>query len=247
MNFQQDKKKEVPKIQLFIPCFVDQLFPDSAVNMLQILKEAGLEVEYNTNQTCCGQPAFNSGFWDEASTIAKKWISDMEKYDLTVVSPSSSCVGFVRNYYQDIFPENENCQRISAKTFEFTEYLVDVLGKTDFNARLEAKAVYHDSCAALRECRIKEAPRKLLANVDKLTLLELPDADQCCGFGGTFSIKYEPISAAMAEKKVQHALSVGAEIIISSDLSCLMQLEGYISKHKLPIKTMYIADVLICR
>ena len=235
------------KIQLFIPCFVDQLFPDSAENMLKILKEAGLEVEYNPNQTCCGQPAFNSGFWDEASVVAKKWIEDMQKFYLTVVSPSSSCVGFVRNYYQDIFPDNESCQQISAKTYEFTEYLVDVLGKTDFKARLEAKAVYHDSCAALRECKIKEAPRKLLANVSGLTLLDLPDAEQCCGFGGTFSVKFEPISAAMAEKKVQQALSVAAEIIISSDLSCLMQLEGYISKHKLPIKTMYIADVLVCR
>ena len=124
------------KIQLFIPCFVDQLFPDSAENMFKILKEAGLEVEYNPNQTCCGQPAFNSGFWDEASVVAKKWIEDMQKYDLTVVSPSSSCVGFVRNYYQDIFPDNESCQQISAKTYEFTEYLVDVLGKTDFKARL---------------------------------------------------------------------------------------------------------------
>ena len=235
------------KIQLFIPCFVDQLFPESAINMLKILKEAELEVEYNPNQTCCGQPAFNSGYWNEAATVAKKWISDMQRYDSTIVSPSSSCVGFVRNYYGDIFPADENCQNLTGKTYEFTEYLVDVLGKTDFNAKLEANAVYHDSCAALRECKIKEAPRKLLSNVKGLNLVDLPDSEQCCGFGGTFSVKFEPISAAMAEKKVLNALSVGAEIIISSDLSCLMQLQGYISNKKLPIKTMYIADVLVCR
>ena len=235
------------KVQLFIPCFVDQLYPESAVNMFKILKEAGLEVEYNANQTCCGQPAFNSGFWQEAEDIAKKWLGDMQKYDLSIVSPSSSCVGFVRNFYQDIFPENENFQKITAKTYEFTEYLVDIIGKTDFGARLDARAVYHDSCAALRECKIKAAPRKLLENVKGLTLLDLPDADQCCGFGGTFSVKFEPISAAMAEKKVQHAISVGAEIIISADMSCLMQLQGYISIKKLPVKTMYIADVLVSR
>jgi len=232
---------------LFIPCFVDQLYPESAVNMFKILKEAGLEVEYNANQTCCGQPAFNSGFWHEAEDIAKKWLGDMQKYDLSIVSPSSSCVGFVRNFYQDIFPENENYQKITAKTYEFTEYLVDIIGKTDFGARLDARAVYHDSGAALRECKIKAAPRKLLENVKGLTLLDLPDADQCCGFGGTFSVKFEPISAAMAEKKVQHAISVGAEIIISADMSCLMQLQGYISIKKLPVKTMYIADVLVSR
>lgn len=235
------------KVQLFIPCFVDQLYPESAVNMFKILKEAGLEVEYNANQTCCGQPAFNSGFWQEAEDIAKKWLGDMQKYDLSIVSPSSSCVGFVRNFYQDMFPENENYKKITAKTYEFTEYLVDIIGKTDFGARLDAKAVYHDSCAALRECKIKAAPRKLLENVQGLTLLDLPDADQCCGFGGTFSVKFEPISAAMAEKKVLNAISVGADIIISADMSCLMQLQGYISNKNLPIKTMYIADVLVSR
>jgi L-lactate dehydrogenase complex protein LldE len=237
----------VSKIQLFIPCFVDQLFPESAINMMKILKEAGLEIEYNPNQTCCGQPAFNSGFWNEAASVAEKWVADMQKFDLTIISPSSSCVGFVRNYYEDIFPNDANYQKITAKTYEFTEYLADIVGKTDFNARLVAKAVYHDACAALRECKIKSAPRKLLANVKGLSLLELPDSEQCCGFGGTFSVKFEPISAAMAEKKVLNALSVGAEIIISSDLSCLMQLQGYISNKKLPIKTMYIADVLVCR
>lgn len=230
---------------MFIPCFVDQLYPDSALNMLKILKAAGLEVTYNSNQTCCGQPAFNSGFWNEASAVAEKWIADMKLSDLTIVSPSSSCVGFVRNYYSDIFPEDTKSQQISSKTYEFTEFLVDVIGKTDFGAKLEAKAVYHDSCAALRECKIKAAPRKLLENVEGLDLIELADADQCCGFGGTFSVKFEPISAAMAEKKVENALSVGADLIISADMSCLMQLQGYISNKKLPLKTMYIADVLV--
>jgi L-lactate dehydrogenase complex protein LldE len=232
---------------LFIPCFVDQLYPDSAMNMFKMLKSAGLEIEYNTNQTCCGQPAFNSGFWDETAVVAQKWIQDMQQSDLMVVTPSSSCVGFVRNYYSDIFPDDKNCEQIVAKTYEFTEFLVDVLGKTDFGARLEKKAVYHDSCAALRECKIKAAPRKLLEHVRGLTLLDLPDSEQCCGFGGTFSVKFEPVSVAMAEKKVQHALSVGAELIISADMSCLMQLQGYISQNNLPLETMYIADVLASR
>ena len=232
---------------MFIPCFVDQLYPDSAMNMFKMLKSAWLEIEYNTNQTCCGQPAFNSGFWGETAVVAQKWIQDMQQSDLMVVTPSSSCVGFVRNYYSDIFPDDKNCEQIVAKTYEFTEFLVDVLGKTDFGARLEKKAVYHDSCAALRECKIKAAPRKLLEHVRGLTLLDLPDSEQCCGFGGTFSVKFEPVSVAMAEKKVQHALSVGAELIISADMSCLMQLQGYISQNNLPLETMYIADVLASR
>jgi L-lactate dehydrogenase complex protein LldE len=235
------------KVQIFIPCFIDQLFPQTAVNMVKILRIAGCEVDYNSNQTCCGQPAFNSGFWDEAKTVAEKWVNDMTKLPFPIVSPSSSCVGFVRNYMCDMELNSNEYLNTKDQTFEFSEFLVNTLNKTDFGAVLNAKAVYHDSCAALRECKIHEAPRKLLANVKGLELFDLPDADQCCGFGGTFSVKFEPISAAMAEKKVQNALSVGAEYIISADLSCLMQLDGYIKKHKLPIKVMHIADLLVLK
>jgi L-lactate dehydrogenase complex protein LldE len=235
----------VKKIQLFVPCFVDQLFPATAVNMYKVLRATGLEVDYNPLQTCCGQPAFNSGYWQESAKVAEKWLNDMELLKLPIVSASTSCMGFVKNYICDMDLKHPAYNSIVSNIYEFSDFLVNVMNCTDFGAVLNTKAVYHDSCAALRECGIKEAPRKLLANVKGFDLLEMPDADQCCGFGGTFSVKYEPISAAMAEKKVQNAISVGAELIVSADLSCLMQLQGYISKHKLSIKTMHIADVLV--
>jgi len=212
--------------------------------MVKVLRKAGCEVDYNSNQTCCGQPAFNSGFWEEAKEVAEKWVADMAALSMPVVCPSASCVGFARNYMCDMDLSAKQYLRVKEQTFEFSEFLVNKLNVTDFGAKLATKAVYHDSCAALRECKIHAAPRKLLAQVQGLELLDLAESDQCCGFGGTFSVKFEPISVAMAEKKVENALAAGAEYIISGDLSCLMQLDGYIKNKKLPIKVMHIADVL---
>lgn len=234
------------KVQLFIPCFIDQLYPQTAFNMIKVLEKACCDVEYNTNQTCCGQPAFNAGFWEDAKPVAAKFIKDFEGTDY-VVAPSASCVGFVRNYYNTLFENSSNHNNVkdlAKRTFEFTEFLTNVLKIDNYGAELNAKATYHDSCAALRECKIKEGPRKLLAKVKGLDLVEMNDTSTCCGFGGSFAVKFESISIAMAEQKVNHALDTGAEYIISTDLSCLMHLQGYIDKKELDIKTMHIADVL---
>lgn len=234
------------KVQLFIPCFIDQLYPQTAFNMVKVLEKACCDVEYNTNQTCCGQPAFNAGFWEDAKPVAAKFLKDFEGTDY-VVGPSASCVGFVRNYYTTLFENSSlhnNVKDLAARTFEFTEFLTKVLNIDNYGAELNAKATYHDSCAGLRECKIKEGPRKLLAKVKGLELVEMNDTATCCGFGGSFAVKFESISIAMAEQKVNHALDTGAEYIISTDLSCLMHLQGYIDKKELPIKTMHIADVL---
>ncbi|MBA2250941.1 MAG: (Fe-S)-binding protein [Chitinophagaceae bacterium] len=234
------------KIQLFIPCFIDQLYPETAFNMVKVLEKACCEVSYNTNQTCCGQPAFNAGFWNEARTVATKFIKDFsgEEY---IVAPSASCVGFVKNYYSKLF-ENSSLHNqvkdISGRIFEFSSFLTDVLKIENFGATLNARATYHDSCAALRECNIKEGPRKLLSKVRGLELVEMNDNETCCGFGGTFAVKFESISVAMADQKVNHALATGAEYIISTDLSCLLQLESYIKAKNISLKTMHIADVL---
>jgi L-lactate dehydrogenase complex protein LldE len=234
------------KVQLFIPCFVDQLYPQTAFNMVKVLEKGGCEVHYNTNQTCCGQPAFNAGFWDEARVVAKKFLADFNTADY-IVAPSASCVGFVRNYYQQLF-ENGTSQneakQIGKRIFEFTEFLTEILKIKNFGARLPAKATYHDSCAALRECKIKTGPRELLSFVDGLELVEMNDNETCCGFGGTFSVKFESISIGMADQKTRNAQATGAEYIISTDLSCLMQIQGYIKAKELPMKTMHIADVL---
>ena len=234
------------KVQLFIPCFVDQLYPQTAFNMVKVLEKACCDVEYNTNQTCCGQPAFNAGFWEDAKQVATKFIKDFEGTDY-IVAPSASCVGFVRNYYNTLFENSSlhnNVKDLSKRIYEFTEFLTDVLRIDNYGAVLDAKATYHDSCAALRECKIKEGPRKLLGKVKGLELIEMADNETCCGFGGSFAVKFEAISIAMADQKVNHALATGAEYIISTDLSCLMHLDGYITKKELPLKTMHIADVL---
>ncbi len=234
------------KVQLFIPCFVDQLYPETAFNMVKVLEKACCDVAYNTNQTCCGQPAFNAGFLEEAKSVAAKFIKDFDTPDY-VVAPSASCVGFVRNYYGGLFENSSQhnlVKDLSKRIFEFTEFLTNILTIENFGAVLNAKATYHDSCAGLRECKIKEGPRALLKKVKGLELVEMLETGTCCGFGGTFSVKFEEISNAMADQKITHALNTGASHIISTDLSCLMHLDGIITKRALPLKTMHIADVL---
>jgi L-lactate dehydrogenase complex protein LldE len=234
------------KVHIFIPCFIDQLYPQTAFNMVKVLEKAACQVYYNPSQTCCGQPAFNAGYWDEAKAVCSKFLKDFETADY-IVSPSASCTGFVRNYYQQLYTESEAKERLTAlgkRMYEFTEFLTDVLHIENFGATLHARATYHDSCAALRECRIKDGPRKLLSHVKGLELTEMADNETCCGFGGSFAVKFNAISTAMADQKVSNALATGAQYIISTDMSCLMHIDGYIQGKNLPIKTMHIADVL---
>jgi L-lactate dehydrogenase complex protein LldE len=233
-------------IQLFIPCFVDQLFPETAFSMIRVLEKAGCTVQYNPDQTCCGQPAFNAGFQEDAKEVCIKFLKDFSGPDY-IVSPSASCTGFVRNYYPELFMDSSHkkeVKNLGKRIYEFSDFLVNVLHVQDFNARLEGKATYHDSCAALRECKIKKEPRVLLSNVKGLELMEMEDVETCCGFGGSFAVKFEAISIAMADQKVNHALNTGAEYLISTDISCLMHLDGYIRHKGLSLKTMHIADVL---
>lgn len=234
------------KVQIFIPCFIDQLYPETAFNMVKVLEKACCDVEYNTNQTCCGQPAFNAGFCDDAKKVAAKFITDFDTVDY-VVAPSASCVGFVKNYYAGLFDnssQHNQVKNLSTRIFEFSEFLTSVLKIENFSAELNVKATYHDSCAALRECKIKEGPRKLLQRVKGLELVEMNETETCCGFGGTFAVKFGAISAAMADQKIKNALLTGATHIISTDLSCLMHLQGIITKNDFPLTTMHIADVL---
>ncbi|MEO7924658.1 MAG: (Fe-S)-binding protein [Chitinophagaceae bacterium] len=234
------------KVQLFIPCFVDQLYPETAFNMVKVLEKAGCTVSYNAAQTCCGQPAFNAGFWDEAKPVCSKFIKDFSGTEC-IVAPSASCVGFVRNYYSKIF-ENSSLHNevkdLGKRIFEFSEFMTDIVKVDDVGAVLKGKATYHDSCAGLRECKIKQEPRRLLSHVKGLELVEMNDVETCCGFGGTFAVKFEAISVAMGEQKVENALATGAEYMISTDHSCLMHLQGYITQKGYKLKTMHLADVL---
>ncbi len=233
-------------VDIFIPCFIDQVYPQTGFNMVKILEKAGINVHYNTNQTCCGQFAFNSGYWEEARKLGKKFIRDFSN-NRSIVGPSASCIGYIRNFYDELFYNSayhNDYKQLQRNIYEITDFLVNVIKVEDFGSVFEHKVTYHDSCAALREYGLKDEPRRLLKNVKGLELIEMKDTDVCCGFGGTFSVKFEPISTAMAEQKVQNALDTGAEYIVSTDSSCLMHQYGYIKKHKLPLKVAHIVDVL---
>jgi L-lactate dehydrogenase complex protein LldE len=233
-------------VQIFIPCFVDQLYPETAFNMIKVLEKAGCSVSYNTSQTCCGQPAFNAGFWDDAKSVCTKFLKDFSGTEY-IISPSASCTGFVRNYYSKLFENSSRHHDVAGtanRLYEFSEFLIKVLKIENIGASLNGKATYHDSCAGLRECKIKAEPRKLLAQVKGLELVEMNDTETCCGFGGTFAVKFEAISIGMAEQKVENALATNADYLISTDHSCLLHLQGYIKQKGYTLQTMHLADVL---
>jgi L-lactate dehydrogenase complex protein LldE len=233
-------------VHVFIPCFIDQLYPTAGFNTIKVLERAGCNVIYNPDQTCCGQPAFNAGYWGESREVCNKFLKDFESAEYVVI-PSASCTGFVNNYYSKIYgnTSNQNATKdIDGKVFELSDFLVNVLKKIDLGASLQGTATYHDSCAALRECKIKDEPRMLLNHVKGLNMVELKENETCCGFGGTFAVKFEGISTAMGEQKAQHVVDTKAEYLISTDLSCLMHINGVMEKQQLPIKSMHLADVL---
>ena len=235
------------KVDVFIPCFIDQFYPETAFNFIKVLKMADCEVQYNPEQTCCGQPSFNSGYWKETKTLAIKFLNDFNSAEI-IVAPSASCTGFIKNYYQKVFADDSallsKVSDIKPRIFEFSDFLVNHIQKVDFGSVFNHRVTFHDSCAGLREYGIKKEPRILLENVNGLELIEMEKLDTCCGFGGTFAAKFHSISTAMTEQKVEHALKTGAEYIVSTEASCLMNIEAYIKKQKLPIKTIHLADVL---
>ena len=227
------------RVALFIPCFVDQFYPQVGTAMVAVLRRLGMAPEFPADQTCCGQPAFNTGYWDEARTLARRYCDIFAGYD-AIVSPSGSCTAMVRNFYPELLGTTPPA---SANTFEFTEFLVKKLGVTDVGAKFAGTVTYHDGCHSLRELRLKEEPRQLLRRVQGLELVEM-DEETCCGFGGTFSIKFPMISYAMDEVKVELIKRTGAGCVVSADPSCLMQIDGYLKRQKLPIKTLHVAEVL---
>ena len=234
------------EVHVFIPCFIDQLYPEAGFNTIKVLEKAGCSVKYNPQQTCCGQPAFNAGYWGESREVCNKFMDDFIDAEYIVV-PSASCTGFIRNYYSKIYDNASNQKDIKGlqgKVYELSEFLVNVLAVDDLGAELKATATVHDSCAGLRECKLKGEVRQLLSKVKGLALSELAENETCCGFGGTFAVKFDGISAAMGDQKVQNISNTGAEIVISTDLSCLLHIDGIINKKGLPIRTMHLADVL---
>lgn len=234
-------------VQLFIPCFVDQLYPQTAFNMVKVLEKCGCTVSYNTKQTCCGQPAFNAGEWQTAMPVCEKFVKDFSGSTDYIVAPSASCTGFVKNYYEKLLDDpilSKEFEDVKSRLFEFSDFMVNVLKVNNVGAALNGKATYHDSCAALRECGLKSEPRTLLSNVEGLEIVEMNDVETCCGFGGTFAVKFPSISVAMGEQKIENALTTGADYLISTDMSCLMHLSGYSAGKNYRLKALHIADVL---
>lgn len=233
-------------VDIFIPCFIDQVYPNTGLNMVKILEKVGCGVNYNPEQTCCGQPAFNAGYWDDCKEVGEKFIREFQN-DRYIICPSASCVGMIKNYYPEMFHNtvlHNEYKQIQKNIFEFSDFLVNVLKITNIGAVYNGVATYHDSCAGLREYGIKREPRVLLEKVRGLTLREMEDTETCCGFGGTFSAKFEAIAVGMGEKKIENAMQTGAECIISTDISCLMHLEGYAKKNGKDMKMMHLCDIL---
>lgn len=227
-------------VDLFIPCFMTQFYPELAHHTRNVLERAGVEVFYNDRQTCCGQPAFNSGYWDVSAHLAKKFLADCLG-ERPVVVPSASCAAFIRDHYNELLGEHAAC---CPPVFELSDFLVNHCQQTNFGAALEATITYHDACSALRDYGIKDEPRQLLRAVKGLKIKEMKESDVCCGFGGTFMVKFKSISVAMAARKVENALQTGADYIVSTEASCLLNLDSYINKHKLPIETRHITSIL---
>jgi L-lactate dehydrogenase complex protein LldE len=238
------------QISLFVTCIVDQLFPNVGMSVASVLEGLGYQVMFPPRQTCCGQPAFNSGYREEARAVALHFLEVFRDSDYIVV-PSGSCTSMIAHHYAQLFeaePERlVEIHRLENKVWEFSRFLTDVAKVEDVGARLETVATYHDSCHALRELRIKDGPRRLLAHVQGLELREMDTAEECCGFGGTFSVKFPEVSGGMARTKIESIKRTGAKVVVSIDSSCLMQLVGAMRREGLPVNAMHLAEVLASR
>jgi len=235
------------RVSLFVTCLVDQIFPHVGEATVELLRRVGVEVDFPEEQTCCGQPAFNDGFWPQAREVARQFLRAFSDSEM-IVSPSGSCVTMVREYYPLLFREDPKlhgrAQEIGKRTYELSEFLVRVLGVEDVGASFRRKVTYHASCHGLRGLGLREEPLRLLRNVRGLELIDLPGWDECCGFGGLFSVKMPHLSSAILEEKIRNIVSTGAEIVVATDISCLMHIAGGLSRKGIPVRTMHLAEIL---
>lgn len=235
------------RVALFVTCLVDNFFPQVGEAMVRILHAHGVDVAFPEGQTCCGQPAFNSGYVDEARAVAKTMLDAFDGFDY-VVSPSGSCVGMMHHYDVELFADDpllkRRAEQLSAKTFEFSQFVVRVLGVTDVGAVFSHRVTYHPSCHATRLLGVKEEPRQLLEHVQGIEWVELPHAQDCCGFGGTFAVKMSPISEAMVTEKVEHVLETGAEVLVGTDMGCMMNIGGKLRHQGEKVRVMHVAELL---
>lgn len=247
MKLLSEKEGTKIKAHIFITCLVDALFPQVGESMVAVLRRIGVDLEFLEDQTCCGQPAFNSGYHTDAKILAKRFLTIFDKGEY-IVCPSGSCTSMVKIFYKELFkndPEmHEITERVSAMTREFSDFIVNVLNKEDVGAYFGGKVTYHDSCHLLRELRVKDEPRKLINSVKGLDFVDMSNSDACCGFGGTFSVKFPDVSVSILDEKIENIINTGADAVISGDMGCLMQIGGALRRRKIPIRAMHLAELL---
>ncbi|MFL6212485.1 MAG: (Fe-S)-binding protein [Blastocatellia bacterium] len=235
------------KVSLFITCLIDQLFPQVGVSLVEVLKRLDVEVTFPEAQTCCGQPAFNSGYRTPARELAERFIDIFDGSDY-VVAPSGSCTSMVKVFYEELFEDDaakrERARQLAARTYEFSEFLVNVLKVEDVGAQFRGRVALHQSCHLLRELNVRSEPLKLLRAVRGIELVELERADVCCGFGGLFAIKYPQISGSILQEKIDCIKRSGADVIVASDMGCLMHINGGLTRQRIPVRTLHIAELL---
>ena len=236
-----------PWVGLFVTCLVDLFRPSIGFAAVKLLEDAGCAVDVPTAQTCCGQPAYNSGDSTDTRAIAKRTIEAFESFDY-VVAPSGSCAGMLREHYPQLFPTGADwqarAQSLADRTHELSSFLTDVLGVREVGARFEAHATYHDACSGLREMGVRGQPRDLLASVGGLRLSEMRDAGTCCGFGGTFCVKYPEISTRLVDEKCANVLATEAGVLLGGDLGCLLNIAGRLTRESHPVRVFHVAEVL---
>lgn len=239
--------KRPMRVSLFIPCMADSLVPEVGEATARVLGRLGLRLDYPQSQTCCGQPAFNAGAWEESRRVGRQFLRAFAASEV-IVAPSGSCVSMVRNHYAELFRENPAelaaARAIGERTFELSEFLVHRLGTTDLGAAFSGRVTYHDSCHLHRELGIKAEPRALLRAVAGLELVELPDAERCCGFGGSFSVKFPEVSTAMARRKAERIAESGADTVAVGDPGCLVQIRGFLSRQGSRVRVVHLAELL---
>jgi L-lactate dehydrogenase complex protein LldE len=235
------------RVSIFITCLVDEFHPEVGQAMLAVLDRLGIGYDFPRGQTCCGQPAFNSGCRAEATRIARHFVTAFAGSG-TIVAPSGSCAEMVKKHVPSLFAEGsherEEAEAVAERVREFSDFLVNVVKVVDVGARFPHRLTYHDSCHLLRGLGIRREPRALLAAVREASVVDLPSSDSCCGFGGTFAVKYPAISGEMGREKLQHAMQTGAEYLVACDTGCLMHLRGMIARHDLPLRALHLAEVL---
>jgi L-lactate dehydrogenase complex protein LldE len=243
------EKQPVSKnVQLFVTCIIDTLYPEIGESVVRVLQKTGVNVEFPADQTCCGRPAFNAGMRSEARKMAEHTVQVFEDNPGDIVIPSGSCTGMIKHGYRELFAEDpewlKRAQNLADRTFEFTQYLVDVLKIVNLNSTFKGKITYHPSCHLLRDVGIDSQPQVLLDNVKDAEFIPLPKREECCGFGGLFSIEHPEISKEMLERKIKHVISSGAETLVACDAGCMAHISGGLHRRKIDREVLHIAEIL---